>query len=45
MSKNEVRAWYASQLRIPGKYASRAEIKRWAKAALVPSGPRRKLPA
>ena len=45
MSKNEIRAWYAEQLQSAGKYSSRAEIRRWAKAALVLSGPRRKLPA
>ena len=45
MTKNEVRAWYAEQLRESGKYTSRDEVKRWAKAALALSGPRRKLPA
>jgi len=45
MSKNEIRAWYAEQLREAGKYTSREEVKRWAKAALVFAGPRRNLPA
>jgi len=45
MSKKEVRAWYAANLKSVDSYASRATIKKWARYAMTMAGPKGRLPA